>query len=178
MAKAKQATGNDVDVITSTDVVSLDDRPIDGILTLLESMGQQVVDTPEDVSMAIMERILRAESVEQLLAPQGTTQARDIIGVPIVILDAHFLQSSIEGDGPGVYAVLDCLVEGEPTAVTCGARTVLIQVIKAKNAGWLPMACQIEQSSQQTKAGFRPMWLAAAGQPVVRNAPQANEEPF
>lgn len=178
MAKQTTKPTTDTQVVSSTDVEVMPQGSEDAILALLQSMGETIVDTPDDVSMAIMERILRSESVEQLLAPQGTTHARDILGQTIVIIDAHFLESSVEGDGPGVYAVLDALVDGEPMAVTCGARTVLIQVLKAKNAGWLPMTCQIEQSSQKTKSGFYPMWLAAAGQPVVRNAPQADEEPF
>lgn len=150
----------------------------DGILALLESMGEQVVTTPDEVSMAILERILRSESVEQLLAPQGTTHAKDILGQTIVVLDVHFLESSIAGDGPPVYAVLDCLVDGEPCAVTCGARTVMIQVLKAKKAEWLPMVCKIEESSMQTKNGYRPMWLASATLPDTDDASQADEESF
>lgn len=178
MAKKDQGTIIDTTEVASTDVAEIPPGNEDAILALLSSMGEQVVDTAEDVSMAIAERILRAESVDQLLAPQGTTHARDIIGKPLVILDAHWLESTIEGDGPPVYAVLDCLVDGEPTAVTCGARTVMIQVLKAKSAGWLPMACMVEESSMRTKAGFFPMWLAAVGQPVVSDAAQTDEESF
>lgn len=177
---AKKPTAETVEVVeqSAPTAVAIPEGNEDAILALLASMGEQVVDTADDVSMTIAERILRAETVDQLLAPQGTTHARDILGQTIVILDAHWMESTLEGDGPPVYAVLDCLVGDEPTAVTCGARTVMIQVLKAKNAGWLPMTCMIEQSSQRTKSGYYPMWLAAAGQPKATSATQADEEPF
>lgn len=178
MAKKSSTTADAGEVLDGHgNQVELAESP-DGILQLLESMGQAVVSTPEEVSMAILERIMRAETPEQLLAPQGTTHAKDVLGRRITIMGAHFLQSTIEGDGPGVYAVLDCLVDGEPMAITCGARTVLIQVLKAKNADWLPMVCKIEQSTMKTAAGFYPMWLAAVVPGDDDGAEETDEESF
>lgn len=178
MATKAKNTTNDDGKLPGTDVAPIDLENEDAILALLESMGEAVVTSPDEVSMAILERILRSESIDQLLAPQGTTHARDIIGQTIVILGVHFLESTVEGDGPPVYAVLDCLVDGEPCAVTCGARTVLIQVLKAKNMDWLPFTCKIEESAQTTKRGYRPMWLSAATPASNRDAAPADEEPF
>lgn len=150
----------------------------DHLLALIERMGESVTQTADDVSMGIIERLMRADSVEALLAPQGTTQAKEILGQPIVIRDVKFLESTIEGDGPPVYAVLDCMVDGEPTAVTCGARTVMAQALKAKSAGWLPMECVIEQSPQRTKSGYYPMYLAPYVASNGTDARAADEESF
>lgn len=178
MATKRDKHSNDDAGYSHSDALPAEMANEDSILKLLETMGEAIVSTPEEVSMAILERILRSESVEQLLAPQGTTHARDILGQHIVVMDAHFLESSIAGDGPGAYAVLDCLVDGEPCAVTCGARTVLIQVLKAKKMGWLPMTCKIEESSMPTKNGYRPMWLSASVPQDHDDASQADEESF
>src|SRR6266850_4255504 len=68
-----------------------------------------VISSPDEVAMAMAERILSADTFAGTLDQSGTMQARDLIGEDIGIVGFHFMRTAIEGDGPGVYAVLDAV---------------------------------------------------------------------
>ncbi len=150
----------------------------DFIEKLINSMGDIVVTTPEEVTQSISERLLKAESLEQLLSPQSTVEAKSILGKPIVVTDVHWNRSTLADNEGQVYAVIDAIIDGVPAAVTTGSRTIMIQVLKAKQAGWLPMDVQIKESPQRTAAGFKPMWFEAVTPGSGSVEGNKEEEPF
>lgn len=113
-------------------------------------------------ALNIIGRILNATTVDDVLGGRIAIHARDMLGEPFTLLGVRFNESTIDGDGPAFYAVLEAVdPEGEPMAITCGARNVMAQAWKLKDMGALPVAVMIQQSDRQTKAGYRVMWLEA-----------------
>jgi len=120
------------------------------------------------VSRRIVERILSAESAQDVLAAQGTLAAKDVLGVPMKVTGVHWMPSDLPGSK--VYGVLDAVIRNKRVSVTCGSRTVMVQLWKLNDLGVFPISVQICESPTPTANGFRPMWLEAA---VV-----AEDEPF
>lgn len=143
---------------------------------ILDTYGVQVASTPEDVALQMAERILTATDVASTLDMGGTKQARDMVGETIEITGYHLMRTTLEGDGPGVYAVVNARYKGDAVAITCGARTMLIQLIKWGKENWFPVMASIQQSPERTQRGFRPMWFGAAD--VDDDASETQEQPF
>lgn len=123
------------------------------------------IEDAEAASRAIIDRVLSAETPEDVMeaANAQTTPAKDLIGVPLVLRGVRFMPSSIEGEGPSVFAVLDAVHadDGEAFTITTGARTVLAQVLKLdqlKAYPWGPV--QFVEADTPTASGFYPMQLA------------------
>lgn len=130
----------------------------------LAQAADDVDDDPEKIADSIVARIMRAESVEDVLAPQAIEHARDLIGVPLEIRSAKFNRSEYE-DGPEVYMVVEAEVldDGRVTTFSCGGRSVMAQVYRIAQLGGLPFRGVLVQSPKPTRRGFRPLWLESLG---------------
>ncbi len=119
---------------------------------------------PEAMSRAIMERILAAESFEDVFTQQSLTPWRSMLDVPVVVRGVHFNRSTIEGEGAPVYAVVDLVdPNGEAQTVTCGGRNVLAQLVKGLQEGWLVDERRpVKLIENKTAAGYGALWLEAA----------------
>lgn len=143
---------------------------------ILEKYGVQVAMSPEDVALQMAERILNATDVAGTLDNGTTEQARDLIGATVEITGYHLMRSTVEGEGPGVYAVVNARYKGDPLVFTTGARTMLLQLIKWGAEEWFPVMASIQQSPEKTQRGYRPMWFGAPE--ASDDAPQTDEQPF
>jgi hypothetical protein len=130
----------------------------------LRAAAEDVDDDPEKIADSIVSRILRAESVDDVLAPQAIEHARDLIGVPMEIRSARFQRSDYE-EGPEVYMVCEAEVldDGRVTTFSCGGRSVMAQVYRIAQLGGLPFQGVLVQSPKPTRRGFRPLWLESLG---------------
>lgn len=146
------------------------------LMDMIAAMPEVVADTPEEIQNRIFWRILSAESLEEMLAPQGTISAEDLLGVPVRFNDVHFNESTY-GEGKEFYAIADGIVDGKGVVISCGARTVMMMLFKAKTEGWLPFTATFERSPTPTAAGFYPIWLAPVPAQAVKPEPE-KEEPF
>ncbi len=158
-----------------------DDKPVemnDALIERIQAMPELNTDTAEKIANRITERIFAATSLEEMLTPQVVLSAKDILGKPIVISDVHYNESTFE-EGPAVYAIVDAVLNGQGVTISCGARTAMAMLFKAKAEGWLPFAAKFVQSANQTAAGFRPMWLEAVPDSEAEaTLAQEDEEPF
>lgn len=121
---------------------------------------------PEQVSRAILERIMAAETFEEAFAPQAKIPAwRDrFLDKPVRVTDVHFNRSTIEGGQSAVYAVVDLVdSDGVQETVTCGGRNVLVQLLKMLEKGWTDQTVML--TSKKTSEGYTVLWLEAAGLP-------------
>lgn len=117
---------------------------------------------PEAMSRAIMERILAADTFEEVFTQQNLTPWRNLLDRAVVVKDVHFNRSTIEGAGAPVYAVVDLVdVEtGEAHTVTCGGQNVLAQLVTAIRNGWLDRPVRMIEN--KTANGYGALWLEAA----------------
>lgn len=119
---------------------------------------------PEAMSRAIMERILAAQSFEEVFVPQSIAAWRDVLlDVPVVVTDVHFNRSSYEQGAP-VYAIVDVVdPNGETRSVHCGGANVLAQLVVGLKNGWLLEEKRpVKLVTKETGAGFKVLWLEAA----------------
>lgn len=120
---------------------------------------------PETMSRAIVERIMQAETFEQVFQPSELEPWREAyLGVPVKVRGFHLNASGFE-QGSSVYAVVDLVPlagesQGEIVTVTCGGRNVLTQLVKALEKGWLDRPVKLVERG--TASGFRTLWLVSA----------------
>jgi hypothetical protein len=96
---------------------------------------------PMDAHERIIRQVLAADSVDAVLTPTEVKQARDIIGMDIVIVDFDLSESEFDAGSP-LYANLACLFppDGSPEVVNCGHKKVLAQLVRLKELDAFPVA--------------------------------------
>lgn len=125
----------------------------------------------EDMSEAIMARILSSDSLEDIFREDGSTATRDLVGVPLEVRDCVVRESSLEGK-QGVYMLLDAyrLDEGVPVLVNTGSPKVMAQVMRCKQRGFLPIQVQVVEVAAAKPGQSAPLGLKAIGQTAERIA--------
>lgn len=115
------------------------------------------------MSRAIAERILDAETFEDVFSAQDLDAWTNYINVPVFVKEFHLNPTgySVEGN-PSVYAVVDIAnaVDGEQRTVTCGGRNVMAQLVKMLEKGWLDRPVKLV--SKRTAEGYDALWLQSA----------------
>ena len=115
---------------------------------------------PDDAMARIVAQILNAETPEELEEPWNGEGMRNLTGRLLRITDVRRLPSEFLS-GPGWY--LGCtatLVEvGETKFVTTGSLSILAQLGRAAQAGWLPLDVVPREADKPTAKGYRPMHL-------------------
>lgn len=115
---------------------------------------------PQVTAMQILERIVESESLADLFGDSGAIHAKDLIGVPFVLVGIKFNESTMQGDGPDFYGVLDAVDDdGVPFVMTCGAVKVMARAWRAQDLDLLPVRVKLTQADQPTAGGFYPMDL-------------------
>lgn len=145
----------------STDVVVLDDAAVESIL-LGDQVELAVVEDAEDAQRQIVQRILSAESADEVLAAQETTPARELIDQPLQLEAVRWIRSNLpDQQGIGVFALVAAIhgATGDRHLITTGALQIMAQLLKLNQLGAFPVNAVIRQKDQPTAAGFRPMWL-------------------
>jgi len=118
----------------------------------------------DDVSMEIIARILSATTAEEVLGGSEPVHARDYLGRPFRLLGVKFNRSDFEEAGPRFYAVLDAVdPDGEPLAITCGARNVIAQAWRLADLGVLPIRVRLTEAARTTKNGYKIIRLESMG---------------
>ncbi len=111
----------------------------------------------------IREAIFAVQSPEELITAGKAVGAGDVLGVPIEVHDVQLSKSGFEGEGLGVFAIMDCVRgdNGEQFVLTTSAENVVLRVCVAKDRGWLPLAFKIEKADRETARGFTPYVVKA-----------------
>lgn len=119
------------------------------------------VEDPATVQQRIVDQVLSAETEDEVFALGGSTAARDLVNVPLVLKDVRVLASQIEGAGP-VYVLLQTYDEnGQQLLVNTGAPRVMAQAWRAKQLGLLPKRVQVVEVAKAKPGQSAPLGLAA-----------------
>jgi hypothetical protein len=147
-----------------TEILPADDEVFQRFLAAPDDVAVEL--DPDDVSLAIIGRILQAETAEDILGGGGAIHARDYLLRPFTLTDVRFNRGDFTDNGPGFYALLEGAdPDGVKVIITCGARNVLAQAWRLRDIGALPIQVQLEESERPTARGYKVMWLAAAPSP-------------
>lgn len=139
-------------------------RSIEELKALVLQGRDEITVDPKEVEQRIFDRMMSATTPEEALGASVATQAKDILGKNILINSVEFHESDFD-DGLGIFAVINGVVNGETMAITCGARTVIAQLMKFDYEGWFPARVKLHQSTKPTAKGYLPMEMIP-GDPV------------
>lgn len=140
---------------------TMDDRVVSKYLDDMKAAADR---SDDDVQRAIIGRILRSDTVADILAPQAIEHARDLVDQPLTIKSVRVQESDFD-EGPGIYAVCEAEVldDGRTTTFSCGGSNVLAQLYRLAQLNALPVDLVIKRATKPTKNGFYPLWLEAYG---------------
>lgn len=118
---------------------------------------------PEESTRAILARILSAQTAEEVLATQDVIHAQDIIGEGINATGVKW-QRSEHQQSSSCYAVItgQRIADQSNVVVTCGARQVMMMLLKLRMLDAFPQRIRIAKKSKPTAAGYYPLFLEPA----------------
>lgn len=111
------------------------------------------------ITEQLAERLLNAQSSDDILVPFDPEKGEAYFDRPIVVHSVTFIESDFEGFP--WYASLTFSVAGQDkqSVLTIGGEKVIMQVAAAEANGLLPLYCKIHKATKATKAGYFPLDL-------------------
>lgn len=111
------------------------------------------VATPEDVSGAVIQRILNAETIEEAAQDFTATPASEIAGEVVTVEDVAWLKSDYT-EGAPVYALMRVTREDDPRPLTVsmGGRSVLATLLWAQRHNAMPIVGIFRQKQSKSNA--------------------------
>lgn len=108
----------------------------------------------------IVEKLLSAESWEELSEPWETTDAQKLRGKRLLIQSIMRRPSQYQG-GLGIFLVVHSVDKGtgEQIAWTTSSQAVIAQLVRAYAMGWLPCLAEMVIADRPTEAGYYPHHL-------------------
>lgn len=105
----------------------------------------------------IIAQVLSATSPDVVLTPVEALQARDIVGVPLILFGFDLNESEFDVGSP-FYASMQCVVaqDQSPAVVNCGHKKVIAQLVKLKEFGQFPYNVMFRERGV-SKVGGTPM---------------------
>lgn len=130
---------------------------------LVGYIAGRAIDT-SDLNTVILEqmalRLAAAETAADILDPFGTVQGKAILGKPLWVTGAEFLESDLAEGFPWYvsFSVLD-RQSNRSTVVTVGGEKLVLQAAELDRKKLWPTALAIHETDKPTKAGFYPLEL-------------------
>lgn len=127
------------------------------------------IEDGEQAQRAIVERIMLAESIDDVWQDSTTTATRDLVGRPIRVYNARLMRSNIEGTR-GVYMLLDVelLDTKERLVVNTGAPNIMAIIFRRMQLDGLPVECEVIEVGRAKPGLNPPLGLRAAGADLKR----------
>lgn len=149
------------ETLPTQDLAVIED-PEDMIAAMRGDLVPEIED-PEVIAAQIMERILTAETADEVLGGTTAVHAQDVLTRPFTLHGLRLMKSRFDAGLP-VFAVLDAefMDDGSREAVTCSARNVVAQAVQLYRLGGLPRVVKIVQSDTPTANGYNVLWMEAA----------------
>lgn len=126
-------------------------------------IGELQQQEAEDTSRAILAQIMQSTTAEEMLSVHKVVHAQDVLNVQLDVRSVKWQRSTLNGAAK-VYAVMRALPVDTETeiTITCSGRNVMAALLNAQVRGFLPLRCRIDQSTNPTANGYRPLWLEPA----------------
>lgn len=135
-------------------------RPAD-ILQAIASGDVQGLSDPKTVALAVIDRILQAETVEDIFDTGSTTACQQLVGVKFALLDVQLMPGQIEDAALPVYALLACEDEGgQRFMANTGAARIIGQAVAAKIRDLLPLQVTVVEVAAARPGQSAPLGLS------------------
>ena len=143
----------------SQEIAKVEQTP--AVKTFMEAAKSMMAEDASGEDMML--GVLTATNIDEILGSgDDVIHLQDIIGKPFTIIKGT-LRESDYAEGLPAYLVMDVKFDDDTTGVvTTGAATVLSQVIRMNELGFLPYRVSSVQASKPTKKGFYPISLCKA----------------
>lgn len=129
-------------------------------------MGDVIVapETSADAVRSIVEGILKATDLKGIFAESTTLGTKDLVGVPLVVLDVVFMASELD-DNPGNYILIKAvhLDTGESMAINSGSKAIMAKLHQAKLHKLLPVEVEVIEVGLPRKGESAPLGMRAIG---------------
>lgn len=129
-------------------------------------MGDVLVEpeTSADAVRSIVEGILRATTLKDIFAESTTLGTKDLVGVPLAVMDVVFMASELE-DNPGNYILIKAvhLDTGEPLVINSGSKSIMAKLHQAKLHKLLPVEVEVIEVGVARKGESAPLGMRAIG---------------
>lgn len=132
----------------------------DHLLAKVEELVRQIPLADDAGTWGILEKLLAADSWQDLNKPWQGTSGRELAGKRVMIRSVKARPSTIDA-GPEIFLVAEGvnLATGEELTFTTSALAVLIQLATAHVKGWLPVVAEITAAAKPTARGNVPYHL-------------------
>ena len=119
--------------------------------------------TTDDVQARMLDRILAADSLAQLMGSRDTTETSSLIDQPFLLTEISFNPSNVP-DGLPYYAVMVGQLgsTGREVTITSGSVQVVGMCIKLVEMAALPVDAVIRQAKSAGKGKNAAQWLEIA----------------
>jgi len=141
---------------------------IDDLRRMINEAEEESAESAELIEAQIFEKMLSAKNLDELLGPNEVTKWNTLLDQSVTVTGVRFNRSDF-GDGPAIYAIAEARIGGKQALLSCGARTVMAQLLIMRDREMLPALVKLQESPRPTKNGYKPLNLAV-GDP--------EEEPF
>lgn len=137
------------------------------VMQSLQTGKASVIDTeeltPEQQQLAIVARILRAQTLDEILGSFEATPIDQVLDQPMEIHAVRWERSEYEEGNP-YYALIDAVLidDGNRVTLTTGSTNILTQLVAMAARGYLPAKVIARQSAKPTKRGYYPKHLERA----------------
>lgn len=123
-------------------------------------MGQGPV-PPQDTEATrarMNQQLLDAKTPEELVKGGKAESLKNLLGVPLEVHDFMLSPSTLKGEGPPVFAIVEAVRgdDGSQVIFTTSAENVLLRLAVAKEREWLPLRFKVTQSEKESSGGFHP----------------------
>jgi hypothetical protein len=113
-------------------------RPSSALDKFLLDASQSGGDVERDPMDSIIRQVLDADSPAAVLTPTEVMQARDMVNVPLMLIDFELNKSEYDAGSPFFASMAVLLPESVPAVVNCGHKKVLAQLVKLKQFNEFP----------------------------------------
>jgi hypothetical protein len=129
------------------------------------------VEDPAEIQRMIVNRIVSAQSIDELFIETGTVATKEVVGIPLMVQDCRLLKGEIEGE-EGVYMLIEAVRgdTGELVALNSGAPNIMSILYKGKKLGLLPLQVEVAEAGRARPGYNAPLTLKPIGDTAERIA--------
>lgn len=96
----------------------------------------------------LIRQVLNADSPAAVLTPVEAMQGRDMVDVPLMLLDFTLNESEYDSGSPFYVSMAVLTPGGDPAVVNCGHKKVLAQLVKLKQFNEFPYRVMFRTKGQ------------------------------
>lgn len=128
----------------------------------LTAQGEQQEDPDAGGYARIIAQVLSATSPDVVLTPVEALEARNIVGVPLLLFGFDLNESEFD-EGSPFYASMQCAhgETGDPAIVNCGHKKVIAQLVKLKEFDQYPYRVMFREKGTSKVGGTKMLELVS-----------------